>query len=162
MDSKSKYFNQSILQEAERSLSSGQRELLAVLRALQQDRALFEQLRHEKIVWLTDSTNLVSFLTKGTMKMAIQQQVLQVFQLLSEYKIRLIPVHLRRTDFRIQWADKGSREFDLDDWGVDAASYRDLAKVWKPTVDLFAHTMNRKCPKFYSYGDTPYSAGTTN
>ena len=91
--------------------------------------------------------------------MAIQQQVLQVFNLLAEYKIRLVPIHLRRTDFRIQWADEGSREFDPDDWSIDAGSYKELTKTWQPTVDLFAHSTNRKCQKFYSYGNAPYSSG---
>ena len=154
-----RYFNQTLLSEEETKLSSGQRELLTVLRALQQDKEFFATLKNETVIWLTDSTNLVSFLTKGTTKMSIQQQVLQVFQLLSEYKIRLVPIHLRRTDFRIQWADEGSREFDPDDWSVDAKSYKELTRSWTPTVDLFTHSTNRKCKKFYSYGDAPYSAG---
>ena len=153
-----RYFNQTLLQEEERSLSSGHRELLTVLRALQQDKDFFGTMKNETILWITDSTNLVSFLTKGTTKMKIQEQVLQVFKLLSEYRIRLIPVHLRRTDFRIQWADEGSREFDPDDWGIDRSSYRGLTRTWTPTVDLFAHHTNRKCERFYSYGNAPYSA----
>ena len=91
--------------------------------------------------------------------MGIQTQILQVFKLLAEYKIRLVPVHLKRTDYRIQWADEGSREFDPDDWGIDARSFRELTKRWVPTVDLFAHATNRKCSKFYSYGNAPYTAG---
>ena len=153
------YFNQNILQPQERQMSSGQRELLTILKALRQDNDFFASLRNETILWLTDSTNLVSFLTKGTMKKHIQEQVLEVFSLLATYKIRLVPVHLRRTDFRIQWADEGSREFDPDDWGIDRGSYRELTKSWQPTVDLFAHSSNAKSTKFYSYGNAPYSAG---
>ena len=155
----SRYFNQATLTEEERGLSSGQRELLTVLRALQTDGKIFQSLKHKTILWLTDSMNLVSFLTKGTMKCHIQDQVLQVFELLTRYKIRLAPVHLRRTDFRIQWADEGSREFDPDDWSVDRTSFQELTRAWKPTVDLFAHTTNKKCQKFYSYGNAPFTAG---
>ena len=159
VDTQSRYFNQTLLEEDETGLSSGQRELLTVLRALQQDREFFQTLKGETVLWLTDSTNLVSFLTKGTMKRQIQQQILAVFRLLAQYKMRIVPVHLKRTDFRIQWADEGSREFDPDDWGVDMSSYKDVTRNWQPTVDLFAHSTNRKCAKFYSYGNAPFSAG---
>ena len=149
------FFTQNKLSESEKELSSGHRELLTVLRALQQEVEFFKTLAHQTIIWLTDSTNLVSFLTKGTMRPHIQSHVLEVFKLLSKYQIRVAPVHLRRTDYRIQWADEGSREFDPDDWGVDQASFRLLTKDWKPTVDLFAHTSNAKTDKFYSYGQAP-------
>ena len=93
------------------------------------------------------------------MKMEIQAQVLQVYKKLSQYNIRLVPVHLKRSDYRIQWADEGSRSFDPDDWGIDKPSYRELTKTWQPTVDLFAHTSNAKCKKFYSYGAAPKTSG---
>ena len=155
----SRFFTQNLLSKEERKLSSGQRELLTVLRPLQQEGGFFETLKNVTIVWLTDSTNLVSFLSKGTMKMAIQRKVLEVYKLLAKYRIRIVPVHLRRTDYRIQWADEGSRSFDPDDWGIDQASFRQITKTWKPTVDLFAHATNAKCERFYSYGDAPRTAG---
>ena len=154
-----KLFTQNKLEGDERRLSSGHRELLTVLRALQQEPAFFDTLKNQTIIWLTDSTNLVSFLTKGTIKMKIQEHVMEVFRLLASFQIRLVPVHLKRSDFRIQWADEGSRSFDPDDWGIDTQSYRDLTRVWQPTLDAFAHTSNAKCSKFYSYGAAPRSAG---
>ena len=36
--------------------------------------------------------------------------------------------------------------------------YKELTRHWTPTVDLFAHTTNAKCKKFYSYGNAPHSA----
>ena len=131
-----KFFTQNKLSEEEMRLSSGHRELLTVLRALQQEEGFFKTLAHKTIIWLTDSTNLVSFLTKGTMKQHIQAQVLEVFELLAKYQIRAVPVHLRRTDYRIQWADEGSREFDPDDWGIDQASYRALTKEWLSLIHI--------------------------
>ena len=153
------FFTQYILEQEEQKYSSGQRELLTVLRALQQEKKFFETLRGQTVIWITDSTNLVSFLTKGTMKMAIQRQILAAYELLSQYNIRVIPVHLKRTDYRIQWADEGSREFDPDDWTIDNASYRRLTAKWVPTVDLFAHSSNAKTSKFYSYGNAPKTTG---
>ena len=98
------FFTQSALSQEERKYSSGQRELLTVLKVLQTEETFFKTLRHETLIWLTDSTNLVSFLTKGSMKMSIQGQILEVFRLLSLYQIRVVPVHLKRSDYRIQWA----------------------------------------------------------
>ena len=72
-------------------------------------------MRGKTIIWLTDSTNLVSFLTKGTMRREIQKQVLEVYKMLTKYQVRIVPVHVRRSDYRVQWADEGSREFDPDD-----------------------------------------------
>ena len=158
-DKEAKYFTQSALTEEEKRQSSGQRELLTILRALQQDEEFFESLRNQTVIWITDSTNLVSFLTKGTMKMNIQQQVVEVYKRLAKYKVRIVPVHLKRTDFRIQWADEGSREFDPDDWGIDNQSFRALTDKWKPTIDLFAHTGNTKHSRFYAYGNAPKAAG---
>ena len=149
---KPRLFTQYELEAGERGQSSGQRELITVLRALQQENEFFEQMRGKTIIWLTDSTNLVSFLTKGTMRTEIQQQVLEVYKMLTKYQVRIVPVHVHRSDYRVQWADEGSREFDPDDWGVDAQSYKELTHNWKPTVDLFAHTSNTKCEKFYAYG----------
>ena len=67
------------------------------------------------------------------------------------YQIGLVPVHVKRSKYRVQWADDGSREFDPDDWSVDSASFRELTRNWKPTINLFAHTSNTKCAKSYAY-----------
>ena len=34
-----------------------------------------------------------------------------------------------------------------------------MTAAWKPSVDLFAHTSNAKCEKFYAYGDAPHASG---
>ena len=145
--------------EPRRTRYSGQRELLTVLRALQQEETFFKELENTTIVWLTDSTNLFSFLTKGTTKLAIQKQILEVYKLLARYEIRVVPVHLRRTDYRIQWADEGSRCFDPDDWSIDNKCFHQLTRKWTPTIDLFADTTNAKYARFFSYGDAPRTAG---
>ena len=154
-----KFHTQYVLREDEQKYSSGQRELLTVLRALESERSYFQGLKNQTLIWLTDSTNLVSFLMKGTMKMPIQRQVMRVYRLLTSYQIRIVPIHLKRSDYRIQWADEGSRYFDPDDWTVDRATFEQLTDTWRPTVDLFAHTSNAKCMKFYTYGNASNSAG---
>ena len=86
-EEEAKFFTQNRLEEKECHLSSGHRELLTVLRALQQEPSYFASLKNQTIIWLTDSTNLVSFLTKGTTKMNIQEQVMEVFKLLASFQI---------------------------------------------------------------------------
>ena len=154
-------FVQAQFSTQEKALSSGHRELLAVLAAL---RAGHRDLRHtgdstKTVFWLTDSMNLVSFLTKGSSKPHIQSDVLAVFRAARELRINLYPVHLHREDYRIQVADFGSRYYDPDDWTVDNASYISLTQDWRPTIDLFAHFSNAKCERFYSYGKAPHTSG---
>ena len=121
-----------------------------------------EKLKSDKarsIFWLTDSKNLVQFLTKGSSKADIQRNILLIFGPCRDLQIDLIPIHLHRDDYRIQVADHGSRFVDQDDWAIDQDSYQSLTQEWIPTVDLFAHFTNKKCAKFYSYGKTPHTSG---
>ena len=104
-------FVQTEFTEQQGQMSSGQRELLAVLSAL---RSGADKLRHSgsssrTVFWLTDSANLIAFLTKGSTKKHIQMHILAVFRMAREINLHLYPVHLHREDYRIQTADFGSR-----------------------------------------------------
>ena len=57
-------YHQGLFTPAESSLSSGHRELLAVLNALRSQGSAGPQLQGRHVLWLTDSTNLCVFLTK--------------------------------------------------------------------------------------------------
>ena len=150
---------QYVLTEEESKLSSGQRELLTVLRALQQEKEFLDKLGGTTLLWLTDFTNLESFLTKGSMKIEIQEQILQVFELTARYNLRISPVHVKQSDFRIQWADEGSLFFDPDDWSVDRKTFEEVRGTWHLTIDLFAHSSNTKYRRFLPYGDAPGTTG---
>ena len=152
-------FSQGHFSADEAALSSGHRELLAVLRTLQTPEPEQHPLRQSHILWLTDSTNLCVFLTKGSKKPSIQADVLLVHWLCHDLSIRLTPIHLQRDDYRIQAADNGSRFFDPDDWSVDAVTFRHLTKDTAIDVDLFAHTSNAKSLRFFSYGRCPRTSG---
>ena len=79
--------------------------------------------------------------------------------MLRAQRLKLIPVHLKRSDYRIQWADEGTREFDPDDWGIDSRTFKECTEHWQVTIDLFGHSSNAKCQRFYSYGNAPHTAG---
>ena len=151
---------QAALSEEEGKLSSGHRELLTVKVTLEKKKNLLKSLQSSTFLWLTDSTNMVSFLTKGSTKRHILPVIMDVFRAARDLQIRILPVHISREDYRIQAADEGTRYFDPDDWGVDIPSFQCLTQDKMPTVDLFAHYSNRKVEKFYSYGKAPHSSGT--
>ena len=74
----SQLFHQGLFNEFERSRSSGHRELLAVLAALRLHSPTDHPLQGRHVLWLTDSTNLCVFLTKGSKKPMVQADVLEV------------------------------------------------------------------------------------
>ena len=140
-----------MLSEEERKLSSGHRELLAVTRTLEHyERSGTITTKATNVYWLTDSQNLVTFLTKGSGRMHIQREVFDVMVLCKKLNIRIIPIHLLREDPRIQIADDGSKVTDTDNWQVDKETFERNNKRHCFTVDLFASDDNTKCQKFYS------------
>ena len=154
----SQLFHQGLFTSYERTRSSGHRELLAVLAALRLYRSNDHPLRGRHVLWLTDSTNLCVFLTKGSKKPAVQADVLEVHWLCRELVVRLTPIHLKRDDHRIQVADAGSRPYDPDDWSIDRVSFDALTAQVEINLDAFAHTSNAKNKNFFSYGLCPGTA----
>ena len=152
-------FHQATLSATQAGYSSGHRELLAVKSALQSVPAAFHRGTAASVFWLTDSENLVTFLLKGSSRRPIQLTVLEVYRLARSLLLDLIPVHLSRSDYRIQVADFGSRFYDPDDWACDSGSFESLTVYWHATIDLFAHFSNAQIPRFYSFGNSPHTAG---
>ena len=149
-----------ILNEDERMLSSGHRELLAVAKTME----YYEQTgtfttKATNIYWLTDSRNLVTFLTKGSGKRHIQKDVFQIMIRCKRLNTRIIPIHLLRDDPRIKIADDGSKTTDTDNWQVDDQTFQRNRTRFKFTIDLFASDRNSKCQRFYSNFFCPGTSG---
>ena len=140
------------LQPDECKLSSGGRELITVKRALEaQSLSCGPWKVNTLLYWLTDSTNLVTFLTKGSTKPVIQTIVIEVLSLAKSLNCSLQPIHLLRDDPRIVIADAGSKAPDTDDWSIDQASFAWLNKELGPfTIDCFADESNKKVGRFFS------------
>ncbi len=145
----------------EMQLSSGHRELLAVKKSLNsQLSAKGPWATPITLYWMTDSSNLVAFLTKGSRKSSIQDDVLEVLGLSRRLNCCLVPIHLLREDPRIQVADAGSKAPDTDDWGVDEQTFAILEEKYGPfSIDLFADETNHRVKKFYSDFWSPSSSG---
>ena len=149
-----------ILNEDERMLSSGHRELLAVAKTME----YYEQTgtfttKATNIYWLTDSQNLVTFLTKGSGKRHIQKDVFQIMIRCKRLNTRIIPIHLLRDDPRIKKADDGSKTTDTENWQVDDQTFQRNRTRFKFTIDLFASDRNSKCQRFYSNFFCPGTSG---
>ena len=160
VDNMKNFFLQKKFTVEESEKSSGYRELLTVKHALEKRVAHFEKIKGGTVLWLTDSANMVTFLTKGSTKPDVQVVIREVCRRMRELKVTIVPVHISREDYRIQIADEGTRYFDPDDWSVDAKSFQRFTTGKQIELDVFAHTSNRRAERFFSYGKCPHSAGT--
>lgn len=144
------------LSEKEMATSSGERELLAMLKSVKHFKEVLD-LKNVNFIWATDSENLVSFVTKGSPKPHIHAHVVKIYQLCSQMKCTIDPVHLRRTDCRIQDVDLLSKVKDTDNWSIDTFSFNQLHQEFSLTLDVFADSNNKKLPLFMSKN---YEEGT--
>jgi hypothetical protein len=155
------FFFKKRLTAEETQKSSGHRELLTVKYTLESlGRKLDHKPTHSTVYWLSDSENLVGFLSKGSRRPEIQSLVLEILANARKLQLTIIPIHLRREDPRIQIADAGSKSFDSDDWSIDGASFEALQGITgKFTVDLFADEANARVPRFFSNFFSPKCEG---
>ena len=139
--------------EEERNLSSGHRELLATLKFLQHCKETKVKFSSSIVYWQTDSKNNFTFLSKGSRKSRIQQDIVKIKFLEMELDITIIPVWTPRSHSRIVLADLGSKfSQSSDEWGI---SRNQLDKVFKqfnlvPTIDAFASEASSVCTRFFS------------
>lgn len=158
--SEEKVYFRSLLTNSEKELSSGHRELLTVKKTLEFYKQNFgPKSELTTVYWLTDSENLTSFIQKGSGKPHIQRDVFEILSLAKTLNFRIEPIHLLRSDPRIQIADQGSKVSDTDNWSLDATTFQQLQRGWDFTVDLFANDYNAKCRKFYSNFWSVHSSG---
>ncbi len=135
--------------DVEASASSGERELLALHKLIQLP-SMAASFKGAHIMWLTDSTNLVAFISKGSPVLSIQQKIFDIFTALTLLKCKITALHLYRSDERIQQVDHMSKVLDTDNWSIDEANFQRFHEVYQFTLDLFADRENRKVPAFVS------------
>jgi len=142
------------LSESEKLTSSGERELLAMLKSLKHFDQVYN-LTHTNLVWVTDSENLVSFINKGSSKVSIHAKVTEIYSLCHKMNCTIEPVHLLRTDERIQQVDELSKIRDTDNWSIDENSFRILHVQFNLFCDVFADANNKKLSVFISKNYEP-------
>jgi hypothetical protein len=76
--------------------------------------------------------------------------VFEITTLCADLDCSISPVHLYRTDERIQQVDYLSKLKDTDNWSVDHHTFKTFDDDFKFDLDVFADFGNRKTPKFIS------------
>ena len=106
----------------------------------------------KRLYWLTDSQNVASWLKKGSKKPYIQKDIVKLLLQLMNLNLVIEPVHVPRDHTAIALADEAGKDGNTDGWSIDDQSFRTLEFMSgiKFTCDVFAHSSNRRCEKFYS------------
>ena len=145
----------------EQELSSSAREFLAVSTAVNRMRDKFTSSGLSTLYWVTDSQVLTIWLRKGSKVLAIQQMLVELFRLLHDLKIRIIPIWQPRENRLITIADQASKFRDTDDWGITRKSFRILEFIFDTqfTLDVYANGTNHKVNRFFSKVAAPGSSG---
>jgi hypothetical protein len=150
----------SFLTEEEASWSSSRRELLALQRTLEGKSELLSSKGPITLWWLTDNSNVSKFLSKGSGKLEIMLQVLELLRLARSLQLDLRPIWVSRDHHFLQRADARSKSIDTDNWEVGSADFDYLFKTFGPfTVDLFASSSNFKVERFFSFTYEDGSSG---
>lgn len=137
------------LTEEEQAFSSGERELLAMLRSFYHFKNVL-QIRNVNFIWATDSENLVSFINKRSPKERIHKKITEIYSLCHQMNCTVEPVHLLREDERIQQVDHLSKVKNSDNWSIDDYSFQVLRAQFGFTIDVFADSKNCKLDSFIS------------
>ncbi len=149
LDSKENVTLDFMFTEEEQRASSGLRELLAIKKALEHFIHV-STMQQKLIFWATDSTNVVSFLEKGSSKKHVQKVVLCIAKSLAKLNSWIQPIHLYREDERIREADLVSKFRDSDDWSIDEISFQKLREKYDLSTDMFANSNNKRLETFIS------------
>ena len=120
--------------EDERLLSSTWRELMAVKRVLM---SLRGRLANKHVKWFSDNQNVIRIVQRGSMKPALLDIALSIFEFCLMSNIRLDINWIPRAEN--QQADFLSKIVDFDDWGVSNEIFHYLDSLWGPhEIDFFA------------------------
>ena len=141
---------------AEANLSSGRRELLSIVFALDKHPDVFCQFSPGKIFWQTDSKKVpINFLRHGSRKMEVQADVVKIKKLEKKLSVKIVPVWTPEIMpvARLQLADLGSKfSTSTDEWSVAHPVVEAVLNCIdvKPTIDAFASVHNKICDRFFS------------
>ena len=134
--------------------SSGYRELLSVRDAIIKSPEFLQRHKNSTILWLTDSTSLVSYLNKGSRRPNIQNVLFQIYVELLKNNIILVPKWASRNTRAIQQADTGSKLFlkRSDEFGVAQNQFLDMQEKFKIkiSVDCMATSVSRRVKRFWA------------
>jgi hypothetical protein len=133
------------------SYSSSQRELLALYRTVEAKGELLSSKGPVTLWWMTDNSNVLKFLSKGSGRLPIMLQILELLRLARSraFSLDIGPIWVRRDHHWLQRADAMSKQIDTDSWSVWQGDFDFLESIFGPfTVDFFASLENAKVERF--------------
>jgi hypothetical protein len=98
----------SFLTPHEMSYLSSQRRLLA----------LYRTKGPVTLWWMTDNSNVSKFLSKGSGRLPIMLQILELLRLARAFSLDIRPIWVRSDHHWLQRADAMSKQIDTDSWSV--------------------------------------------
>ena len=130
------------------------KELLATLKFMKHCKETKTKFNSSIICWQTDSKNNFSFLSKGSRKPRIQEDIVKIKYLELELGITIIPIWTPRSHSRLILADLGSKfNQSSDECGIFRNGLRQIFSKFKlnPTIDRFALEANSICKHFFLF-----------
>ena len=141
--------------ENEAVKSSTWRELVAVYRVLS---SLVHILANQRVKWYTDNQGVKSIVSKGSMKIDLQNVAYDIFKLCMRKSISLEMEWIPRSEN--ERADYASKIVDYDDWGISDEIFNLIQeKFGALQTDWFASEYNAKLKRFYSRFWNPSCTG---
>lgn len=134
-------------------MSSGYRELLAIWHSFKVYDSYFKKQKGKIIVWITDSSCLVSFLNKGSRIRSIQKILIEIKKKEYQYGLKIKPQWVTRNDINLKIADLGSKlHLASDDFGLGHSDFLHLQEIFncRVTIDAMATSKSKRCEKFIS------------
>jgi hypothetical protein len=102
-----------------------------------------------EVKWYTDCKNLIYVVKKGSKVGNLHKIVCDINKFCLERKVHISVIWIPRENNLM--ADKLSRCFDSDDWGISYDIFAQLNKeICNFTIDRFATNYNKKCDRFNS------------
>jgi hypothetical protein len=130
----------------EASLSSTSREMMAIICALEH---FGSSLAGRAVQWYTDNFACTRIVVVGSMVPQLQDLALRIFRACVCFDVQLFLDWVPREENGE--ADLLSRLVDVDDWSVRDDVFAEISDaVGGFTIDLFAHSGNTKCARFYA------------
>jgi hypothetical protein len=122
------------LQDEEKKESSSVRELLAILRTLDHinDSSQLQTSEWRTLWWLTDNANVEKMIAKGSGKLRITRELLEIFRKGRALKYDIYPIWVSRDNPFLQKADCLSNGIDSDNWSVGAEDFSNLEVRFGP------------------------------
>ena len=143
----------------ERSLSINLRELRAIRLGLHHFR---DQIQGLTVAMYCDNTTAVAYLRNqgGTVSDSLNQEAQAILRWAEEMKLTLVPQFIIGKDNVI--ADSLSRRNQIigSEWSLHPEVFLELQRKWPVTLDLFATSLNKKCPVYFAPHLDPQAAGT--